>query len=1293
MVGVTSARLSAITCSICGGTAFSEAGRRVDKVRVLRCETCGMGRTEAIPQDLLSFYDDTYYSSQSDAAMGYRDYGFTADHGVSWAAALVRLLRGDGRVLDVGCADGLLLRKLGDSYERYGIEVNRGMAEIASAAGIKVIAGDIYDPGVRRAFCGYFDVVTAIAVFEHVADFGRAAEIALALLAEGGVLLFEVPLMSVRHDNSVWLRSSLEHVYYPTEQSLRHLFERRLGARLRGLELGIKDYGATYVGLVTRDAALAARLGALLNRLTQPPAPRLSREEALAGFLLQLVHAAHSEPEIVGSLARLSVDEMTPAMLARLAQLWERDVRRGLAVQHRLTEVSAALRTAEEERARQGGTINRLRGEAETAAAAERRQWEAKYSELLKQLTDERARQAVIINRLRGEAEAAAAAERRQWEVKHADLLDQLTEERARQVAIVDRLRGEAEAAVAAERRQWEARHAELLQQLNEERAGHAVTIDRLQGEAEAAVAAERRRGEAEHAALLERWSEQRGHQAVTINRLRGEAEAAVAAERHQWEARHSELLEQLSDARTRLHLEAIERRHMADEKARTDQEMAALLASRSWRMTAPLRRIVSRWRDRRPARTSAPPDHGPGPAVLRAVSPEARDQLRSQSLQPSATGDVQLYAVEEWPADRPLVSVVVPCFNYGMFVAEAVDSVLAQTCQDLEVIVVDGGSTDPATKDVLAAFARPKTRVLRRDEPRRVGDNRNFGIAQARGKYVCCLDADDRLRPTYLEKAVFLLENYGYDLVSTSVRRFGLENDTYGVEPYPDLADMLWGNHVATCAVFRRALWEAAGGYRDCDPYLYEDWQLWVRLAALGARIANIWREHLFEYRRHDHGSLSSHLGILSREKQAGAIREANADVVTDDAIERSRRARDLRLRATNGLTNLRRAAPTAMPGRTILLALPFICLGGAERLLSGIARHLAEVGYRIIIVSTVDPAPGQPDMSPWFEPATAEIYHLPRFLEAGRWVDFIEYLVECKGVDLLWIAGSAFIYELLPALRRRHPGLRVVDLLFNTVGHTASNRRYASLIDVTFVENHEVGAWLKDAGEQDHRIRRIPSGVDLDYWSPREKPADLLQALEFARDQFIVGFAGRFSEEKAPLAFVDIAAETDPEAPIGFIMMGAGPLEQATRAHAGQYPLERRLKIVGAVPEVRDHLACCDVVVLCSTLDGRPNIVMEAAAMGIPVVASRVGGLPELVLAGETGFLCSAGDVKAFARRIEELRHRPELHSRMRSAARTYAESEFDARRMRSDYEQALAELMRRCGPAAVAADERAA
>ena len=122
------------------------------------------------------------------------------------------------------------------------------------------------------------------------------------------------------------------------------------------------------------------------------------------------------------------------------------------------------------------------------------------------------------------------------------------------------------------------------------------------------------------------------------------------------------------------------------------------------------------------------------------------------------------------WPSqltqDQPLVSVIIHCFNYGNYIIDAVESILAQTLKNVEIIVVEGGSTDVATVETVRGILRPRTTVLFREGRHLVGDNRNYGIAKAKGRYICCLDADDTLDPTYLEKAVFHLETYGYDIV-----------------------------------------------------------------------------------------------------------------------------------------------------------------------------------------------------------------------------------------------------------------------------------------------------------------------------------------------------------------------------------------------------------------------------------------------------------------------------------------------------------------------------------------------
>src|SRR5262245_17557509 len=114
------------TCNVCCHDGFSELATRSDGMRVLRCERCHTGVIEDIRQDLSVFYTDDYYRGEGE--FGYRDYARMAEHGVGWAASLVKCLKPSGRVLDIGCADGFLLGRLGSAYEPYGVEVNETMA-------------------------------------------------------------------------------------------------------------------------------------------------------------------------------------------------------------------------------------------------------------------------------------------------------------------------------------------------------------------------------------------------------------------------------------------------------------------------------------------------------------------------------------------------------------------------------------------------------------------------------------------------------------------------------------------------------------------------------------------------------------------------------------------------------------------------------------------------------------------------------------------------------------------------------------------------------------------------------------------------------------------------------------------------------------------------------------------------------------------------------------------------------------------------------------------------------------
>lgn len=411
--------------------------------------------------------------------------------------------------------------------------------------------------------------------------------------------------------------------------------------------------------------------------------------------------------------------------------------------------------------------------------------------------------------------------------------------------------------------------------------------------------------------------------------------------------------------------------------------------------------------------------------------------------------------------------------------------------------------------------------------------------------------------------------------------------------------------------------------------------------------------------------------------DRQIDVIKSYNADVLDQNAIANSLNLALEDRRAQFPLQNIARYATSSRP--SILIAFPFTIIGGAERLLSGITEYLTRQGWRIIIVTTIPVGPEHGDSTSWFAGATQEIYHLPRFLAQGRWKDFIYYLLEAKNIDLLWLIGSAFVYDILPELKESRPHLRVVDLLFNTVGHTENNRKHAEIIDLHLVENQEVRDWLLARGEQAGRVKVIESGVDLERHAPRDKAHDILSALNISDGAFIVGFSGRWSEEKDPLGFVEIARLTQ-ATNVVFLMTGTGHMRERIEAAIAEacFP-EGRFHLVGPVPEVAPYIASYDLLCLNSLFDGRPVVVLEALSMGVPVVASSVGALPELVEDGVSGCLLQPGDYASFARCIEQLASEPERVREMKQKARERAENKLDARKMVGEYEATLLEVLK--------------
>jgi glycosyltransferase involved in cell wall biosynthesis len=207
-------------------------------------------------------------------------------------------------------------------------------------------------------------------------------------------------------------------------------------------------------------------------------------------------------------------------------------------------------------------------------------------------------------------------------------------------------------------------------------------------------------------------------------------------------------------------------------------------------------------------------------------------------------------------------VSIVIPCFNHGEFLPEAVASVTRIGRDDVELIVVDDGSTDERARKEMDALPAQGIKVILQ-ENMGLAAARNAGILASQGEYLFPLDADDRLRSGWIDRGIGILDSdQRVGVVYGDTQCFGTHTDRWHVGPF-DTERLLHWNFIHASALYRRSVWEQNSGYDGTMPVQgLEDWDFWLGTLQHGWRFSYV-PEVFFEYRRNERSMITRTAGF----------------------------------------------------------------------------------------------------------------------------------------------------------------------------------------------------------------------------------------------------------------------------------------------------------------------------------------------------------------------------------------------------------------------------------------------
>lgn len=570
---------------------------------------------------------------------------------------------------------------------------------------------------------------------------------------------------------------------------------------------------------------------------------------------------------------------------------------------------------------------------------------------------------------------------------------------------------------------------------------------------------------------------------------------------------------------------------------------------------------------------------------------------------------------------EKPLISIITPYYNSGKYFEQTFNCVIDQTFPWFEWIIIDDGSTDPKSLELLELLGKKDQRIkIIHQENSGASSARNAGIVAATTDYIFPLDSDDLIEPTCLEYEYWALKTNPKATWAYS-NSIGFQGEEYLWEDKFDPDRMKRQNHLTVTALIRKSAALEVGMYTVQKFPFDEDWHFWLKLMEKGGFPVQITGEYLFWYRRGQTGVFASVRKNSSSIKRNKELIEKQAQFVIDPPKPVIYPLSSWEGYKTPELSEWDQYIYKKHTKIHILFVFPWLAMGGADKFNIDLLEGLDKDKYDVSVITT------DKSNNEWiqrFRKITPEVFNLPNFLSPTDYPEFISYFIKSRQIDVLFVSNSTDGYYLLPWIRQHFPKLAILDYVhmeewyWRNGGHARSSSIFGNITERTYVCNSETrNVMIKHFGRKSQDVETVHIGIDEEYFDASRIPSGMLyKELGLEKGRPIVLFICRLSPQKRPFLMLKIAEQVKQQIEnVAFVVIGDGPQENELKDKTIKMGLEETIYFLGAKKEVRPYYKDAKITLICSMKEGLTLTAYESCAMGVPVVSADVGGQKDLI------------------------------------------------------------------------------